>query len=100
MSINESFLNGNRVILRTIKFPVEFDPTPSHDNQLFLPSGIKVNGVEIWLERLTKANEVIERLRNQSTSPVREPQAPTIPSNSSHRCNNMQLVPHDIKEKM
>ena len=33
----------------------EFDSTPSPNNQVFLPSGVKVLGVEEWLGKLQMA---------------------------------------------
>ena len=33
----------------------EFDSTPSPNNQVFLPSGVKVLGVDEWVEKLRMA---------------------------------------------
>jgi hypothetical protein len=36
-------------------FQGEFDPTPSHDTQVFLPSGIRVQGADVLIGRLAAA---------------------------------------------
>jgi len=33
---------------------VEFDPTPSPNIHIFLPSGVAVIGIDSWVERFTK----------------------------------------------
>lgn len=41
-----------RETFRYIVFQGETEPTPTHYNQLVLPSGINVVSIELWIEKL------------------------------------------------
>jgi hypothetical protein len=44
---------------------IESNPTPTHNNQLTLPSGIKILSIELWSEKLvtmTKSQQYLYRI--------------------------------------
>jgi hypothetical protein len=53
---------------RYIVFRREIEPTPSHNNQLILPSGIAVIGIDLWAVRFTKLFNKLYRESEESSS--------------------------------
>ena len=41
-------------------FPVQLDSTPSHNNQIILPSGIFVIGIDTWVSRFTLIFQTVQ----------------------------------------
>jgi hypothetical protein len=39
---------------RGIAFLLETKPAPTHNNQLILPSGVRVISIELWIEKLMR----------------------------------------------